>query len=641
MSGIAVILHRDGEPVNPRPLRALIDALAHRGDGDAAIWHEGEIGLAQQLRPTTRDATRERGLRADGFSVRIAFDGRLDNRDELIEALADYGATRDATDADLVRHAWARWTASAPERLFGDFAFALWDPRARRLFCARDILGMRPLCYSVRGATLALASEAHALVRARLASDAVNEGMAGEYLATTVLSRTDTLFRDVSRLAPAHLLSADPSGVRVARYWHPDPTRTIRYARDDDYADHLRELFRDAVRRKLRTGRRVGVMLSGGLDSSAVLGAAASLAGPDAIRAFTASFPGLDCDETPFSAEMTAHAGVDADIEPVEAQPPEWFHTQAERFLDVPDAPNGAMFEGLKARAAARGVNVLLFGCGGDEWFTGSVFRYGDWLRQGRLWRIARQVPLDARTYGWRRSVYLATRVGMWPTAPKRVRLVVRRLLGREGRTPRWLEPRFADRIDLADRLAWELPEGFASFAQADIFRTGTSGINVHSDEMEDRSAARAGLEQRYPFYDRRLIEFALAIPEDQRCRGVYEKYVLRNAVRPWVPDRIRARLGKAEFSDPYVRALRTLGGARAFRALRAADLGWIDGACLSRMYAEMERLHAAGSPRYRWLTEPLWAALSIELWLGAVWPTGMTWPEPRADNVSAAGVVV
>jgi asparagine synthase (glutamine-hydrolysing) len=362
-------------------------------------------------------------------------------------------------------------------------------------------------------------------------------------------------------------------------------------------------------------------MLSGGLDSSSILGAVASLGRARDVEALTASFPGLGCDETPYSAAVVAHTGVRGSVRPAASPSPTWLRAQAARYLDIPDYPNGAMFEPLKEHAASRGMGVLLFGCGGDEWFTGSVYRYGDWLRRGRIIRIASQIASDARVYGWRRSVYLASRVGIWPTAPLGLRTAVRRLARRSTRVPSWIDPDFAHRIDLAERTRWELPAGFATFAQADSFRTGTSGFNVHSDEMEDRSAARAGVEQRYPFYDRRLIEFALAIPEDQRCRGAWEKFVLRGAVRPWLPSTIVERLGKAEFSDPFVLAIRAFGGARAFESLRAARLGWVDGARLLAMCHEMERLHGAGNVGYRSLAAPLWTIIGIELWLEAVWP--------------------
>jgi asparagine synthase (glutamine-hydrolysing) len=273
MSGIAGVYNLDGRPVDAALLRRMTERIAHRGPDGAGYWMDGPIGLGHQMLHTTPEALVEKQpfLNARG-DLCLTLDGRVDNREELRAALEAHGAKlRTDTDAELVLQAYECWGEECPRRLLGDFAFAIWDRRQRQLFCARDILGFKPFYYYTDGRTFLFGSELPQLFEDTTIRREPNEGMIGEYLVMAVTSQEETLYRDIFRLPPAHVVSVQGGQLRKERYWTLDLAKQIRYRTDEEYAAHFFAVFKEAVRCRLRSHGAVGAHLSGGLDSSSVV----------------------------------------------------------------------------------------------------------------------------------------------------------------------------------------------------------------------------------------------------------------------------------------------------------------------------------------------------------------------------------
>ncbi len=213
MSGIAALYNLDGRPVEPALLRRMTDVIAHRGPDGAGVLTDGAVGLGHRMLRTTPESLGERQpLTDETGEFAITFDGRIDNRDELLAGLRAAGARLEAgTDAELVLRAYQAWGEDSPRRLLGDFAFVIWDKRQRRLFCARDQLGVKPFYYQRDERTFRCGSELHQLLQDPAVKREPNEGMVGEYLATVVTTLEETLYRGVFRLPPGHLLVAEPA----------------------------------------------------------------------------------------------------------------------------------------------------------------------------------------------------------------------------------------------------------------------------------------------------------------------------------------------------------------------------------------------------------------------------------------------
>ncbi|HSE60263.1 MAG TPA: asparagine synthase-related protein [Nitrospiraceae bacterium] len=630
MSGITGLLNLDGSPADRSLVFRMMNRLAHRGSDGSDAWFNGPLGMAHLLLHSTPDSLDEcQPLANPSETLCLTLDGRIDNRDELCRLLADRSRP-DAplSDAQLLLLAYDRWGAACPERIIGDFAFALWDRRDRQLFCARDALGTRPLFYARHQRRFLWASEPRSLLEDPGVRTAPDEGMIGEYLAAAVTNCQDTLFQDIKRLPPAHCLTVRPDRpddpIRIWQYWDIDPSHRIRYRHDGDYAAHFLDLFRDAVRCSLRSHRPVRAELSGGLDSSSIVATACSLirdgsVASNGFETLSLTFPGKACDETSYILDMMHKWRLRGTLEVVPDSDPHDYAAQVQEDLDLPDYPNGMMSMGLLAKARDKGAVVVLNGSGGDEWLGGSYYHYADLVRSGRLFGLMRRLWDDRKAQSVVFPSCSFLRLGFWPNLPRSLRIAIRVALGRKG-LPQWISPAFARRIGLLERLEIEPgPRRCDTFAQEDLYRTLRSGWQAQGNEAGDRALARCGIEQRSPFNDRRIIEFAFAIPEEQRWRHGKPKFLLRQAMTGLLPESIRNRTTKADFSHTFVQTLRTQGGARLFESLKTEQLGWINGEEIRRMYRHMEDCYRAGDQRYTSATWPLWMVYGIELWLRAL----------------------
>ena len=219
MSGIAGIYNRDGRDINPELLSRMTDAIAQRGLDGSGKWINGPVGLGHQMLWTTPESTLEKQPLCDDTATRcLTFDGRIDNRKELRTSLKTQGVMlRTDTDAEIVLRAYECWGSACPNRILGDFAFAVWDAPHRRLFCARDILGMRPFYYYADNHAFLFASELQQLLQIPSIPREPNEGMIGEYLVSAVNNKNETLYKGIFRLPPAHFLIITPDRIQRVR----------------------------------------------------------------------------------------------------------------------------------------------------------------------------------------------------------------------------------------------------------------------------------------------------------------------------------------------------------------------------------------------------------------------------------------
>jgi asparagine synthase (glutamine-hydrolysing) len=609
MSGIAGMWHRDGRPVEPAVLNRLRAELSMRGPDGGGVWQGGSVGIAHlalHALPESDDSPQP--LVDDATNSVLSLDGRIDNRAELAAALADAGCpVRTSSDAEHVLRACQAWGEAAPARLIGDFAFSYWDGKARRLICARDIRGARPFYYRADGSRLAWASELHALVRSPFEMPSPNEGFIAEHLANLLNSTYETVYAGVFRLPPASVLVATADSVRISRYWAIDPRREIRYRDDSSFDEHYLDVVRQAVWCRMRARGPIGVMLSGGLDSSVIAAMAAQrTAGDrDRLHAFSLSYPGRSCDERVFiddvvrKWELRPTVTENPDVNPYEAD--------VRMYGDLPSYPSSADAAPLFERARALGVRVLFTGLGGDEWFSGHASHYADLVRRARFGRLWQGVRADLRAQnfnGWWHSTWNTVR----PMLPDHILRAARRV-ARHSPLPPWIRPSFATRVDLLDRV-YRAPRrfGFPTHAQNELYREATAGFVVHGYEMLNRAVTTHELEVTHPLDDRRVIEFALAIPEEQRWRDGRRKAIVRRAAAAFLPDSVRTRNSDLDYDHPYRVALARLNARERLARPGALFDEWID----RRMLLEhFDRAMATPGSN----TWPIWMALAVRLW--------------------------
>lgn len=614
MGAVAAIVRWDAGPVEAAHLARMSRAAPCPALERTTSAAGGQVAMAR-LPAISSDAGAQ-PLVDESRGLWVLFDGRLDNRDDLVRALDAGGPS--APDASLVLEAFARWGTAAGSRLLGDFAFIAWDSRRRRLVACRDHFGIRPLHYHASPARFVCASYLSQVLAHPAVPSEPDPATVADHLAGDVRNGSATLYRTVCRLPPGHSVIAEPGRVTLERYWAPEPRTALRYRDDHEYAAQCRELLTRSVEARLRSDRPVAAQLSGGLDSSSVVciahRAAAAPAGPP--RPFSLIYPAHpESDERPYIRAVLDHCGASGvDVLPV---PPdaEALWRGARESASTPSMPADESASPLYAAIREAGCHAALTGAGGDFLFSGSVFQYADLLRGGRPLAALRRFAADWRADDTGRSPLGLLQAGAWPLLPARVRRglrpLARRALGLESQ-PSWLKL-----VPSAPREFPEAPRG-DSFATEEVVRLLGSGMHAFFLECGDRAAARHGVELRHPLLDVRLVQFALDLPDDQRRRGPFTKFVLREALASDLPDVVRTRRTKADFSHVVAAAFEALGGAGFFGRLAIADAGWVDGGALLARYRLMQSRYAQGPDAYGDHVPVLWMTAAVELWYRA-----------------------
>ena len=552
MSGIVGIVDVDGAPIDTDLLRRMVCSLAFRGPDHQAIWIDRRVGLGHALLRTANEASCEQQpLSLDG--AWITADARLDRRADLVHQLKSRG--RDpldsSTDAELILHAYRAWGDGFVEYLHGDFAFAIWDPRERRLFCARDRVGVKPFYYAHVDRAFVFSNTLDCVRQHPRVGCVLNEVAIGDFLVFGFnQDPATTAFAGVRRLSPAHTLTCEDGEVRLARYWSLPTDGRIRYGRAHDYVDHFTEILQEAVGDRLRTDR-VGVWMSGGLDSTSIAAMARRLLphGRDDVelRAHTIVYDSLIPDEERQFAELAAGAlRMPASCFAADRYLPFDGWKELHPFTPEPtDDPFLRMRTDHLKDIASHG-RVLLCGEGGDEllWRSYVVDLFG----RMPILELGRDVARSLIGYGRRPGggIRAKLRTSLRPrgfkTAPY----------------PVWLNGAFATRVNL--RARWE--EAHAVPAQEHPLRPeayrrlGPASWSWYF-EWGDPGATRIPVECRYPFMDVRLVEYLLAIPP---LPWFIDKLLLREAMRGILPDRVRLRPKAPLAGDPLVAHLRRRG---------------------------------------------------------------------------------
>ncbi len=557
MSGIVGIVSRHGAPVDERRLRRMTAFLAYRGPDGRNVWLGGPVGFGHTLLRTTCEP-RDDGqpVSLDG-QVWITADARVDGRADLVTLLESRGRVglRSASDAQLILHAYHAWADECVNFLLGDFAFAIWDARTRRLFCARDHFGVKPFYYAqVRDGFIF----SNTLDCVRLhpdVGDSLNALAIGDFLLFGYNAEpTTTTFTDVQRLAPAHSLTYQNGATNLKRYWTLPTNGRIRYQRAQEYVDHFQEVLRVAVSDRLRMNR-AGVWMSGGLDSTSITATARQLLSeggtPFELRAHTIVYDTLIRDEERRYAQIAADAlGVEVDFFPADSHLP--FDGWDRADFRAPE-PTDDLFLVMRMRQLERAAShsrVLLCGEGGDEVLWGSYLV--DLLPRMRSLELLADITRSLVVHRRRPGVGIRARIEKW--------------LGHGSQPPSypaWLNAVFSDRLGLRARWTeWHALELTDHPLRPEAHgRLATAPWPWYFESL-DPGVTRIPVEGRYPFLDLRLVNYLLAIPPLPWC---IDKQLLRLAMRGVLPDPIRSRRKAPLAGDPLL------------AHLRKPDLQWVD----------------------------------------------------------------
>ena len=562
MSGFFGVYNRDGRPQDTNILDRLAESIWHRGTDGINMWQDGVIAFGHCMLQTTPESLNEKLPYFDHKTdLVITSDARIDNREELVYQLGLIDRFKTSIpDSQLILAAYNKWNENCVDYLLGDFAFAIWDSKGQHLFCARDIFGVKPFYYYLTKTTFIFGSEIKQVAEHPYVSLNLNDGILAEYITDFYIRKDETHFTNIKKLPAAHRMIVTSKQENIDQYWRLSPQKRIWYKHDDEYVEHFTEVFGKAVQCRLRSPGKVGAYLSGGLDSSSIVGMAYTfddLEDSKNIETFSLTFPGRDCDETNFINSVINKWNLPHhEIRINEYHKVDWLR-HIKQTLEVPDPPNQTMMDPLMEEVASNNIHIMLSGIGGDELFSGSPFGYLDQLCGGNIKEFIQVYEYNTQS-GSKKAFTKATANILWPIIPKVIR---KKLLSMKTKPkyPPWVSNRIVKHIE--ERINHDRKNNgseYANLADKSIFTRLMHPWVANVFEINDRYSSYYGVENRYPFYDLRLVEFALAIPEYERIHQGITKYIVRNAGKYLLPESVINRTDKAEFSSAFAEAIRS-----------------------------------------------------------------------------------
>jgi asparagine synthase (glutamine-hydrolysing) len=608
-----------GAPVDPAELRAMADVMIHRGPDDAGYHSAGPLGLGVRRLSIIDVAGGRQPIANEDESVWIAANGEIYNFPELRREMEGRGHRfRTRSDVETIVHLYEEYGTACVKRLRGMFAFALWDERARRLFLARDRVGKKPLFYAETKNGLVFGSS----IRSLLQDPAVGRGVDLEalhhYLTWQYVPEPATMFAGVSKLPPAHTLVCENGAPRVERYWSLDFSAKSALA-ENEAAEAVRESLKEATRIRLMSEVPLGAFLSGGVDSTAVVGLMTEL-GARPVRTFSIGFEESGFDELSFARLAarrfeTDHHELTVRADAVAVLP------EIVRHFEEPMADMSAVPTYYLAKMTKAHVTVALNGDGGDEAFAGYV-RY-------RVFQAARRLGLIPGPL--RRGAGAAAARLPESERPRAVSRVVKRLtatlaLDASDRYALWLT--IFDAARKAALYSGDMAARFATLDSRDYLRRafdrcpGVRGVDrlLCADTLTylpgdllvkmDRMTMAHSLEARSPFLDHHVLELAASLPPSYKLKGRTGKSILKKALAGLVPAEILGR-AKMGFGVPVGGWFRRELKPMAYDVLldaRAAGRGYFRPEAVRALLDEHQGRCVDHGHR-------IWALLILELW--------------------------
>jgi len=608
--------------VDESQLVAMRDSLIHRGPDGAGVLIDGSVGLGHRRLSIVDPDGGGQPMSNEDDSVWIVFNGEIYNHRELRPALKERGHRyRSSSDTETIIHLYEEFGARGVEKLRGMFAYAIWDSRRRRLVIARDRLGIKPLYYVMKeDGELYFASEIKALVEGGVIRPEVNYNALADYAANRYTSGEETLFHGVMRLLPGHTLTWRDGEIEVDRYWDLRFKKPEERLSEAQYVERFGELFGECVKSHLMSDAPLGMFLSGGIDSSAIVAVMSRFA-REPIKTFSVAFAERDANELEY-ARAVARA-FKTDHHEIVVSPEQFFERLPALVYqeDEPIAYPSSVPLYFVSDLAANRVKVALTGEGSDELLAGY-----------NKYRVAIYNLLLGRGYE--------------RLTPARLRGLVRKQIERlngASRARRVLQRTFlfmpAEIKDLYfDNFAVYSParqrrlftaEAYERMRDRDPYRAHLSYIEQSGAETlldkllaadmktylhellmkQDQMSMAASIESRVPFLDHKLVEFAARMPDTMKLRGWTTKYVLRRAMRGVLPPRIltRKKMGfptpvGSWFRGPFRRVM-----DEYVLSERALARGVFDPSYAREIVAR----HAAGENH----TERLWMLVNFEIW--------------------------
>lgn len=533
------------------------DRLRHRGPDDAGVWFADNQCVAlghRRLSIIDLSTAGHQPMTNEEGNLKLVFNGEIYNFQQIREQLLHDGHTfRSNTDSEVILHAYEQWGVDCLKRFNGMFAFAIWDNRKRQLFAARDRIGIKPFHYYHKNRTFAFASELKGLTPLRNLDLSPDPTALYDFFTHLYIPTPKSPYRHIYKLPPAHYLIWSDDSLSIKQYWALDPARHLEIS-ENEACLRIHQTLTESATARLYSDVPVGVFLSGGIDSSAVVAAAAAHVN-EPLRTFSIGFDVAPHDETEYAALVaetfnTLHSTHELAIE--EAH--QLFETVMSQY-DEPYADTSALPTHLISKVAREEVTVVLSGDGGDELFGG----YNWYTRTRTLNQISSMSgPLHPFPWNWLQPLYPQN----LPAAPT-IHQLAHSPLERHTLLLGGTTKKEKQRLVPPDILA-QIPADYDDYWYFRQYWRDDLDLMTRLQYLDlmtylpddiltkvDRASMMVSQEVRVPFLDHNLVELAFAIPPNIRTKNFQKKYILKKTFAPLLPAQILHRPKKG-FSIPF-----------------------------------------------------------------------------------------
>jgi asparagine synthase (glutamine-hydrolysing) len=619
MCGIAGKINFNG-PVDPGLVHRMCAVMEHRGPDSRGVFVEDGVGLGMQRLAIIDVAGGEQPIFNEDRTLALVMNGEIYNFPELRERLLRRGHRFSSNvDTEVIVHLYEDHGEDLVQHVRGMFAFALWDGRRRRLFCARDRVGKKPLFWARKGSRVWFGSEVRALLEDSELDRTISPAAIDAYLAFQYVPHPLCAFDEIRKLPPASTLTVTEGGETIERYWSLDYSRKLDGVPRQELEERLREHIREATRIRLMSEVPLGAFLSGGIDSSAVVAAMAEQMS-EPVKTFSVGFSDADFDEVRFARMVAQQFATDHHEFRVEPEALAIMPKLA-RHYGEPYADPSAIPSFYLAQLTSQHVTVALNGDGGDEsfagygrYFTTNMVTRLDWLpdplkRLGP--RVAALLPEGSRTNST--AARLRRLAGTLAMAPDE-RWAKWMSAFDEDRRSRVLTPEFCAQLEdhATERVIGEPWERSTALGGVDVMLDTDINTYLPGDLLVkmDIATMAYSVEARSPLLDHELMEFAASLPSDSKLKGLQGKRILKSAMRGVLPDEVLDRK-KMGFGVPLTRWFREDLRELPEEILldpSAVGRGYFKRAEIERLIREHQQSHADHSLR-------LWVLLQLEMW--------------------------
>jgi asparagine synthase (glutamine-hydrolysing) len=602
-------------------LHAMCERMVHRGPDSEGLFVTSSVALGMRRLAIIDLVTGEQPAFNEDKSVAVILNGEIYNYRELRTDLERRGHSfRSASDTEVLPHLYEEYGDRMIRELNGMFAFALWDSRRRRLLIARDRFGEKPLYWGVFDKTLLFASEPKVLLAHPAVKPSLNLQALRQYLSFDYVPAPLSIYEGIHKLPAAHKLVLENGRVEVERYWQLSYKTVQPPPSEEEAAEHLRELMADAVRMRLVSDVPLGVLLSGGVDSSAVT-ALAVRASSEPVKTFSISFAEASFDESAYARSVAKFLGTDHHEERLSANLAANLVSEIGAWMDEPFSDPSLVPTYLLSRFTRKHVTVALGGDGGDELFAGYPMYAGlrwaefykripSFVRAGVIEPLIRLLPVKTKnlSFDYKALRFITgakydpvTRHHVWFgsfTPDEQLQLLTPEALAATDVEIYAQARQFADECDSEDLVTRMQSVDTRLYLAEDILT------------KVDRASMAVSLEVRAPFLDPRVAEFAASLPCNYKLRGQKTKYILKKAVRDLLPPFVTKR-GKKGFGVPVAEWLKEKLRPLA-RDLLSPERVRRAGVFNPNYVARLQDEHERGVANHRKL---LWTLLMFELW--------------------------